>query len=38
MKDSKQKREKKREIDPVTVVAIIIAILFIPLFVAGFFP
>jgi hypothetical protein len=38
MKDPKQKREKKREIDPVTVIAIIIAILFIPLFVAGFFP
>lgn len=34
MKDPK----KNREIDPVTVVAIIIAILFIPLFVAGFFP
>jgi hypothetical protein len=34
MKDPKQ----KRDIDPVTVVAIIAAILFIPLFIAGFFP
>lgn len=30
--------QKNREIDPVTVVAIIAALLFIPLFIAGFFP
>lgn len=30
--------KKNREIDPVTVVAIIVAILFIPLFIAGFLP
>lgn len=38
MSDPKPKKKSEKEIDPATLLAIAIALLFIPLLIAGFLP